>query len=68
MHIVQLKYDLHASSEPEWNDWKKYSNGIIDEIAEITEEVKENNAIYLEDELGDILRDYMNLLHVLEQA
>jgi NTP pyrophosphatase (non-canonical NTP hydrolase) len=64
---IATKYNLHAVNEAEWNDRKKYTNGLIDEVKEVEQEVKDSNAVYLEDELGDILWDYMNLLHVLHQ-
>ena len=54
LSIIQKKYDLHREKEQEWNDWKIYSQGLIDEVEEVSAEVKDNNAVYLEDELGDI--------------
>lgn len=44
-----------------------YINGILDEIEEVQEELKEDNYIYLEDELGDIFWDYVCFLESLEQ-
>ena len=40
---------------------------MIDEIEEVKEELKENNHVYLEDELWDIFWDYMCFLESLEQ-
>lgn len=43
-----------------------YLNWIKDEIQEVKDELKPNNTVYLEDELWDILRDYINLVITLE--
>lgn len=52
-------------------DWYKSSqtffDSILDEIEEVREELKENNHIYLEDELGDIFWNYICFLESLEQ-
>lgn len=47
--------------------WRRYADGIVNEVAEAKKEVKKNNAVYLEDELGDIFWDYANLLRTLEK-
>jgi NTP pyrophosphatase (non-canonical NTP hydrolase) len=41
--------------------------GIEDEVKEVEEEIRRDNKVYLEDELGDILWDYARLLAVLER-
>jgi NTP pyrophosphatase (non-canonical NTP hydrolase) len=64
---VSKKHRLHATNEPERNDWKKYCDGLKDECEEVIVEVKDHNAVYLEDELGDIFWDYMNMLYCLER-
>jgi uncharacterized protein YabN with tetrapyrrole methylase and pyrophosphatase domain len=38
-----------------------------EEIDEMEQELKENNTVYLEDELGDILWDYLSFINVLEK-
>lgn len=43
-----------------------YLDEIIWEIEEVRNENRENNSIYLEDELWDILWGYINLLYFLE--
>ena len=52
------------------NDWSKGSETYFDElkkeIKETEDENKQNNHVKLEDELGDILWDYLNLLVNLE--
>lgn len=44
----------------------QYLQGLTDEIKEVTDEIKENNAVYLEDELSDIAWDYACVLACLE--
>ena len=46
----------------------QYLKGLQDEVAEVTEEVKEHNRVHLEDELSDITWDYACVLAKLEQA
>lgn len=48
-----------------WSD--TYIKWILDEIDEVKEELKENNHVYLEDELWDIFWNYVCLLESLEQ-
>jgi NTP pyrophosphatase (non-canonical NTP hydrolase) len=67
MRPIQQKYELHQRDEPERNDRKKYADGLVDEVREVKEEARDDNAVYLEDELGDILWDYMNMLYIFEQ-
>lgn len=45
---------------------QEYLKGLMDEVREVEEEVKENNEVYLVDELSDIAWDYSVLLAVLE--
>ncbi len=46
----------------------QYLDGLTDELEEVRAEIKENNRVYLEDELSDIAWDYACLLARLEQA
>jgi NTP pyrophosphatase (non-canonical NTP hydrolase) len=46
---------------------QQYLSGLRDEVEEVAVEVKENNAVYLEDELSDIAWDYACVLAALEQ-
>ena len=43
-----------------------YFSKLVEEVAEAAVENKEDNRVYLEDELGDIFRDYMCLLQSLK--
>ncbi len=43
-----------------------YLDWIKDEVEEVKAELRENNTVYLEDELGDIFWNYLCLLHSLE--
>ena len=45
----------------------QYIAGLKDEVEEVAVEIKENNAVYLEDELSDIAWDYACVLASLEQ-
>ena len=44
-----------------------YLKALTKELGEATKEIKENNSVYLEDELGDVLWDYLLLLSGLEE-
>lgn len=44
-----------------------YFDGIKEEIDEVQKELKKNRKVYLEDELGDVLWDYLNLLKNLDK-
>lgn len=65
--LVEQKIAFHKENRPEWNNSAMYFEGLSNEIEEIKVELKKDNHVYLEDELGDILWDYMNMLHHLEQ-
>ena len=45
----------------------QYLGGLKDEIEEVTAEIKDQNTVYLEDELSDIAWDYACVLASLEQ-
>lgn len=45
---------------------QRYIDGLRDEVAEVADEIKENNAVYLEDELSDIAWDYATLIALAE--
>jgi len=71
--IISTKYSLHEktlgtqNSKKEWLSPERYVGEIHKEIEEMQDEMHENNNVYLEDELGDIFWDYMNLLETLER-
>jgi len=46
---------------------RKYFKEIKEEVDEAIEEFKKDNAVHLEDELGDIFWDYVMLLQVLKR-
>ncbi len=64
--LVQKKIKLYETINPDRNSLDMYLQGLRDELWEVEVEIKDNNLVYLEDELWDILRDYMNLLYILE--
>ncbi|MCH2189269.1 nucleotide pyrophosphohydrolase [Candidatus Gracilibacteria bacterium] len=45
---------------------KKYFEELVQEIREAKDEHRENNSVYLEDELGDVFWDYLMLLQALK--
>lgn len=45
---------------------EEFLTGLKDEIKEVEEELRKNRRLHLEDELGDILWDYLHLIHSLE--
>jgi len=74
--LVQQKHQLNLQELKKNRDNGYYktfleSDHFFDAITHEVEEAKKenipNNSIYLEDELGDILWDYMNLLYFLDQ-
>lgn len=67
MWYIKQKFDFNQTKNQSWNNPTTYMQGIQDELEEVKVEFEANNTIYLEDELGDILRDYLNLLHTLER-
>lgn len=46
----------------------QYLAGLKDEVQEVEDEVRENNAVHLEDELSDIAWDYACILAALEKG
>ena len=46
----------------------QYLNGLVAEVKEVTVEIKEHNAVYLEDELSDIAWDFACVLAQLEEG
>lgn len=49
------------------NGSKTYLSEIKKEVDEVIEEIPKSRQCYLEDELGDILWDYLNILTALKQ-
>ena len=49
-----------------FRDPQEWLEALIREVQEVRDELKPHNQIHLEDELGDIFRNYMSLLSVLE--
>ncbi len=66
LKIVNEKYEIDKKWT--WSKWSiSYFEWIKDETEEVFEEMRENNSIYLEDELWDILFAYLSLLKNLEK-
>lgn len=76
LKLVQKKYEfnkLQSEKNPDSEYYKKYITGkcyfdfLHDEIQEAKEELQQNNSVYLEDELSDILWNYCSMLQCLEE-
>jgi NTP pyrophosphatase (non-canonical NTP hydrolase) len=67
LSIARRKAQIDTASD---NDWftgaQTYLGELKKEIVEVEEELLLNRRCYLEDELGDVLWDYVNLLLALE--
>ncbi|WP_206017524.1 MazG nucleotide pyrophosphohydrolase domain-containing protein [Pseudoalteromonas sp. 31A1] len=60
---VKVNKDLKGT----WSEGSiTYLNGIYDELEEVTEELNSGRQCYLEDELGDVLWDYLCMIQHLE--
>ena len=66
--LFELIKQKHAIDQTkEWSEGSStYFHELRTEIDEVAEELKSGKQVYLEDELGDILWDYLNLLYNLE--
>ncbi|MDD3302989.1 MAG: MazG nucleotide pyrophosphohydrolase domain-containing protein [Candidatus Gracilibacteria bacterium] len=68
--ITQYEEDAKSKS-PKYADfykgWETYFNGVIAELQEVKDEVKPDNRVYLEDELGDVIWTYLCLLKIFEK-
>jgi len=58
---------LFDQSNPWSNGSSTYVEEIQKEIQEVAEEIAQDRKPYLEDELGDVLWDYLNLVLALEK-
>ena len=56
-----------ASCSKKWLTSEFYLDAIMDEVEEVRPHLKDNNSVYLEDELWDVLWDYINLIFLLEK-
>ena len=75
MEIVEDKFKHLQDNKEKYTDWinnKKwytheiYLDWLLNEIDEVKKEIRKNNSVYLEDELWDVLWDYLNLIYFLE--
>ena len=62
------KRKTHFDSDHDWSNGSvTYLAEIKKEVDEVIEEIPKSRLCYLEDELGDVLWDYLNILTALEQ-
>lgn len=67
MELSKSRIKEFIETKNPWYKWyQTYIEWIQDELKEVQEEIRENNSIYLEDELWDIFWDYICLLNSLE--
>lgn len=65
LSLKRIKYFLE--NKVEFYKWHKtYLDWLKNELIEAQEEIKDNNSVYLEDELWDVFWDYICLLHCLQ--
>ena len=71
--FVTIEKNIHKNTHSrwkkieEWNNFQTYIEEMQSEIEEVKAEIKDNNSVYLEDELWDILWDYLNIVYLLEK-
>lgn len=75
LSLIDEKYDFNKKYEEVvcngekrkiWNTPKMYIKQLKKEIKEVQAEMKNKNSVYLEDELGDIFWDFLNLAYLLK--
>lgn len=66
VHIARRKNKFDETN-PWSNGSYTYIAEICKEVQEVTEEIAQDRQPYLEDELGDVLWDYLNLVLALEK-
>ncbi len=68
---ILLNIAKRKSNIDQTNDWSNgsetYLSEIKSEIDEVIEEIPKNRLCFLEDELGDVLWDYLNVVIALEK-
>lgn len=75
LELIKEKYEFNAANaeaicnwelRKNWNTSEMYIKHLKKELEEMEEEVKKDNIPYLEDELWDILWDFLNLAYTLK--
>lgn len=75
LKLIQVKHQRNKEDTTElsngfprsyWNEVNTYITLMKKEIDEMSEEIKKENMVYLEDELWDIFWDYLNILYILK--
>jgi NTP pyrophosphatase (non-canonical NTP hydrolase) len=67
LDLAREKYLFEKEQKTSRDTHTHYLSWLPEEIAEVQQEVRPDNQIYLENELSDVLRDYLNILYTLEQ-
>ena len=68
LEVAEKRIQYFIDKKIPWYTWHKvFLDWLVEELEEAKEEIKQNNSVYLEDELGDVFWDMMCLLTSLEQ-
>ncbi len=68
LKLSEKRIDYLINMDNGWYvDHTTFLNGLYEEIDEAKAEIKKNNSVYLEDELGDVFWDLMMVLIALEK-
>jgi len=68
LKLSEKRIDYLIKMDNSWYiDHTTFLNGLYEEIDEAKAEIKKNNSVYLEDELGDVFWDLMMTLIALEK-
>ncbi len=63
----RIKFLCQQPNHPFFKGHITYLSGLKDEISEMEMEINQDRQVYLEDELGDVLWDYLCLLQTLSE-
>ena len=68
LKLSEKRIDYLRNMDNGWYvDHTTFLNGLYEEVDEAKAEIKKNNSVYLEDELGDVFWDIMMVLIALEK-
>jgi len=66
-HLVEQKYNYSLQRDPTWATHVPYMTSLQHSIKTIENEISANRSAHLEDELGDILWDFCNMIYTLKK-
>ena len=66
--IIEKRFSFFKREKYDFYKWNEtFIDSIKSELKEAFDEIKEDNSVYLEDELWDVFWTYFSLLHSLEE-